>query len=66
MNITINDVPLTLPSGSMLSDALAAIEIKLSGIATALNGTVIPADRRQSTPLSEGDKIVIIKAFYGG
>ena len=56
MNITINDVPLTLPSGSMLSDALAAKEIKLSGIATALNGTVIPADRRQSTPLSEGDK----------
>ena len=42
MNITINDVPLTLPSGSMLSDALAAKEIKLSGIATALNGTVIP------------------------
>lgn len=34
MNITINDVPLTLPSGSMLSDALAAKEIKLSGIAT--------------------------------
>ena len=66
MNITINDVPLTLPSGSMLSDALATKEIKLSGIATALNGTVIPADRRQSTPLSEGDKIVIIKAFYGG
>ena len=66
MNITINDVPLTLPSGSMLRDALAAQEIKLSGIATALNGTVIPADRRQSTPLSEGDKIVIIKAFYGG
>ncbi|ROT20622.1 sulfur carrier protein ThiS [Muribaculaceae bacterium Isolate-110 (HZI)] len=66
MNITINDVPLTLPSGSMLSDALAAKEIKLSGIATALNGTVIPAGRRQSTPLSEGDKIVIIKAFYGG
>ncbi|MDE5692825.1 MAG: sulfur carrier protein ThiS [Duncaniella sp.] len=50
----------------MLSDALAAKEIKPSGIATALNGTVIPADRRQSTPLGEGDKIVIIKAFYGG
>lgn len=66
MNITINDVPLTLPAGSMLSDALAAKDIKPSGIATALNGTVIPADRRQSTPLGEGDKIVIIKAFYGG
>lgn len=66
MNITINDVPLTLPSGSMLSDALEAKEIKPQGIATALNGTVIPAVRRQSTQLNDGDKIVIIKAFYGG
>lgn len=66
MNITINDVPLSLPSGSMLSDALNAKEIKPQGIATAVNGTVIPAAKRTSTPLNDGDKIVIIKAFYGG
>lgn len=66
MNISINDVPLTLPDGSMLSDALMAKDIKPQGIATAINGTVIPAAKRATTPLVEGDKIIIIKAFYGG
>lgn len=66
MNITINDVPLSLPSGSMLSDALAAKDIKPQGIATAVNGTVIPSAKRALTQLNDGDKIVIIKAFYGG
>lgn len=66
MNITINDVPITLPENAKLSDALAAKNIKPQGIATAVNGIVIPATQRESTELGNGDKIVIIKAFYGG
>ena len=66
MNVTINDVPLMLADGAMLSDALAAKDIKPQGIATAINGTVIPAAKRASTTLNDGDKIVIIQAFYGG
>ena len=66
MNVTINDVPLMLADGAMLSDALAAKDIKPQGIATAINGTVIPAAKRASTTLNDGDKIVIIKAFDGG
>ena len=66
MNVTINDVPIMLADGAMLSDALAAKDIKPQGIATAINGTVIPAAKRASTTLNDGDKIVIIKAFYGG
>ena len=66
MNITINDVNMTLPDGATLNDALIAKEIKPQGIASALNGRVIPADKRGDTTLAEGDKIVIIKAFYGG
>ena len=66
MNITINDVSLTLPEGATLKDALDIKEIKPQGIASALNGCVIPAVRRNETALSDGDKIVIIKAFYGG
>lgn len=37
-----------------------------SGVATAVNGTVVPAALRGSHALTEGDRIVIIKAFYGG
>lgn len=66
MEITINDVPLTLADGLTLSDALQAKGIKPQGIATAVNGVVIPGAKREATVLNNGDKIVIIKAFYGG
>lgn len=66
MEITVNDVKLTLPEGSTLKNALEARNIKPQGIATAVNGTVIAASKRETTVLNEGDKIVIIKAFYGG
>lgn len=66
MKITINEVTLELPESSTLQDALDAKDIKPQGIATALNGAVVPALLRASKKLSEGDNIVIIKAFYGG
>ncbi|MDE5725026.1 MAG: sulfur carrier protein ThiS [Duncaniella sp.] len=66
MNVTINDVSIVIPDGSTLADALATKEIKSGGIATAVNGTVIAASSRATHNLAEGDKIVIIKAFYGG
>lgn len=66
MNVTINDSPLTLPEGATLADALATKELPASGVATAVNGSVVPALLRDKKVLAEGDKIVIIKAFYGG
>ncbi|MDE5827579.1 MAG: sulfur carrier protein ThiS [Duncaniella sp.] len=66
MKISINDVAVQLTDGATVQDALDAKEINPQGIATALNGTVIPAGSRASKTLREGDKIVIIKAFYGG
>ncbi len=66
MKITINEVSLELPTGATLQDALDAKGIAPAGIATAVNGAVVPAVRRASRALAEGDNIVIIKAFYGG
>ncbi len=66
MTVKINQISLSLPDGSSLQDALDAKEIKPQGIATAVNGKVIPAVSRQSHKLADGDDIVIIKAFYGG
>lgn len=66
MNVFVNDVPVSLGEGSTLSDALTAKGIQPGGIATAVNGVVVPASNRSAHILSEGDKIVIIKAFYGG
>ena len=66
MKISVNDVALELPEEATLQHALDAKEIKPQGIATAVNGTVVPAHLRATKTLADGDKIVIIKAFYGG
>lgn len=66
MKITINGKEFDLEEASTLEDAMAKAQIKPGGVATALNGAVIPSTMRGKTVLSEGDKIVIIKAFYGG
>ena len=66
MKIYINDVETILPDGASLADALATKQLPASGIATAINGKVVPAPLREGKKLEEGDKIVIIKAFYGG
>lgn len=66
MNVTINDKPFEVKSNTTLHELLIVNSIKTQGIATAVNGNVIPASERDSTILNEGDSIVIIKVFYGG
>ena len=66
MTVKLNKVSIDLPEGASLKDALDAKGISSQGIATAVNGKVIPATLRESSKLAEGDDIVIIKAFYGG
>lgn len=66
MKIKINDVEVQTPIGSTVADALAAQGIDPVGKALALNGKVVPKGDYSETMLSEGDSILIIKAFYGG
>lgn len=66
MNVTINGKHYELPEASTLEAALTAAGIKPQGIATALNNQVVSAAMRQKTVLNDGDKIVVITAFYGG
>ena len=66
MEITINDTPVSIAEGTSLADALTSQNIPAAGIATALNGAVVPSALRGETILKDGDSILIIKAFYGG
>lgn len=66
MKVTVNDLPLELEPGATLDDVLKIKGIPQGGIATAVNGKVIPSASRSGHLMSEGDKVVIIKAFYGG
>lgn len=66
INVTINGASVSLPEGSTLQDALNERSIPASGIASAVNDVVIPSASRAATVVNDGDKIIVIKAFYGG
>jgi len=66
MTIEINNKPVELPQGATLEDAITTAGINTQGIATAVNGVVVPASDRKSTVLNDDDKIVVISAFCGG
>lgn len=66
MKITVNNKERQVADGSTMADVLAMLEIEPKGIATAVNGRLVAADGRHAATLAEGDKMVIISAFYGG
>lgn len=66
MRITINGKDFEMEEAMTLADALTKASIRQDGVATALNGNVITASMRGKIILADGDKITVIKAFYGG
>lgn len=66
MKIKINNKETILPDGATLADALKASGAATSGIATAVNGEVVPADERAARVLNENDMVIVVTAFYGG
>ena len=66
MNITVNDKKMEVPENTSLSGALDLAGIKPEGIATAVNGNVVPLVQRDATILNEGDSVLVIEPFYGG
>ncbi|MGN7870733.1 sulfur carrier protein ThiS [Paracoccus haematequi] len=64
MRITINGTPRDV-AATTLAGALA--EADLTGrIATALNGSFVPAALRETTPLRDGDAIEALAPMQGG
>jgi sulfur carrier protein len=49
-----------------LAEALAALEYGAAKVATAVNGQFIPVRQRETTPVSEGDRIEILAPRQGG
>lgn len=66
MTVTLNDKTVNIEQQTTLGKLLEQQGVKPNGIATAVNGNVIPATKRNTTTLADGDKIIIITAFYGG
>lgn len=66
MKITLNQREVELESGATLTTLLTIHDIKAEGIALAVNNRIIKRDEWQSRILSEGDKVTMIQATYGG
>ena len=66
MNIKVNGKNVEIKEGATVSEVLASQNITPAGIAVAVDNTVVPRDKYAITTLSEGQSLLIIKAFYGG
>ncbi|MFG2130401.1 sulfur carrier protein ThiS [Streptomyces sp. NPDC048751] len=66
MNISVNGEPREFAPGTALDTVVMTLTPAPSGVAAALNETVVPRARWSSTPLSEGDRVEVLTAVQGG
>ncbi|MGC9542946.1 sulfur carrier protein ThiS [Streptomyces ferrugineus] len=66
MNISLNGERREVAPGTALDVAVRMLTAAPSGVAAALNETVVPRAQWPSTPLSEGDRVEVLTAVQGG
>ncbi|MFC7258288.1 MULTISPECIES: sulfur carrier protein ThiS [Streptomyces] len=66
MNIFVNGERQRIAAGTALDSLVAALTVAPSGVAAALNETVVPRGQWSSTALSEGDRVEVLTAVQGG
>ncbi len=64
--LTVNGEPRDLPAGATLADLVATVSTANSGVAAAVNETVVPRGAWPLTALSTGDRVEILTAVQGG
>ncbi|MQY15276.1 hypothetical protein SRB5_54550 [Streptomyces sp. RB5] len=65
--IRVNGEPRELPPAGLTLDALvAALTTAPTGIAAAVNETVVPRTRWSATLLGDGDRVEVLTAVQGG
>ncbi len=67
MNIIVNGQTTDIPQNSSIEDVLHHIgQMQTGGMAIAINDLVVPKSQWAKAQITEGDKILIIKASQGG
>ncbi|MER6709659.1 MULTISPECIES: sulfur carrier protein ThiS [unclassified Streptomyces] len=66
MNISVNGEPRDVRPGTALDTVVKSLTTSPSGVAAALNETVVPRTQWPSTPLAEGDRVEVLTAVQGG
>ncbi|WP_329534535.1 sulfur carrier protein ThiS [Streptomyces sp. NBC_01450] len=66
MNIFVNGERRLVATDTALDTLVATLTVAPSGIAAALNETVVPRAQWSCTALSEGDRVEVLTAVQGG
>ena len=66
MNVSVNGEPRTVAASTKLDELVATLTTAPSGVAAALNETVVPRTQWAATALSEGDRVEVLTAVQGG
>ncbi|RSO01265.1 thiamine biosynthesis protein ThiS [Streptomyces sp. WAC 05379] len=66
VSISVNGERRYIEPGTALDTLVSSVTTAPSGVAAALNETVVPRAQWPSTPLSEGDRVEVLTAVQGG
>ncbi|MBT2412136.1 sulfur carrier protein ThiS [Streptomyces sp. ISL-12] len=66
MSISVNGEPRQVSPGTALDTLVRTLTEAPSGVAAALNETVVPRARWSHTALSDGDRVEVLTAVQGG
>ncbi|UUU27950.1 sulfur carrier protein ThiS [Streptomyces sp. DSM 40750] len=66
MSVLVNGERRQIAPGTALDTVVRTLTASPSGVAAALNETVVPRARWTSTALSEGDRVEVLTAVQGG
>ncbi|MGW7005243.1 sulfur carrier protein ThiS [Streptomyces sp. NPDC054933] len=66
MTVSLNGEAREVPEGLTLDRLVATLTTAHSGVAAAVNETVVPRSRWTSTALGDGDRVEVLTAVQGG
>jgi sulfur carrier protein len=66
VNVLVNGEPREFAPGTVLDTVVRALTPAPSGVAAALNETVVPRAQWPHTPLADGDRVEVLTAVQGG
>ena len=66
VTVTVNGEQRRVPHGHTLDRVVAGLSKATSGVAAAVNETVVPRSRWSGTALGDGDRVEVLTAVQGG
>lgn len=66
MQLLLNGTPTEVPPLATVADLAAWLKLPAFGSAVELNGRVVPRGNQPATPLTEGDRLEIVRLVGGG